>query len=156
MTTHPIIDRLASLGSEELTVVDVMFVMGHRDRKGVDGLIKSGELEVLKGGTHAPRGKDELGRPIRHRYVISAAAMLTYLIKSTSGDKVVILEAIRQRFPHHLPLCERIAKGAPPTNIVSMPAPEPEARKTDRKPAAKQPEQGHPDQLQLFQFSVPA
>lgn len=150
MTTHPIIDRLAALSSEELTVADVVHVLGLLDRKPVDGLIKSGALEALKGGNHA-RGTDPMGREIRHRYSIAAAAVLTYLVKITSGDKAVILEAVSQRFPHHYQLCVRVAKGLPalapsappaPANIVSL-------RKAKRsKPHSQPPD--HPGQLYLF------
>lgn len=141
MTTHPIIDRLASLSSEELTVSDVVYVMGHSHRKIVDGLLASGELEAQQGGLHANRGKDPLGRPIRHRSVIAAAALLTYVVRITSGDKTVILDAISKRFPQHLALCNRVAGLAPlPSNVIPMHGPR-------LKRPAKDPYEGHP---QLF------
>lgn len=143
MTTHPIIDRLASLSSEELTVSDVVFVLGLLDRKPVDGLIKSGALEAQKGGSHA-RGTDPMGREIRHRYTIAAAAVLTYLVKITGGDKAVLLDAIAKRFPQHLALCKTLAAGqaAPvPSNVIAMG----ETRRA--KPTATKE---HPGQLLLF------
>lgn len=151
MTTHPIIDRLASLGSEQLTVQDVVFVLGHNGRKIADGLIASGELEAQKGGLHVRRGADAKGRPIRHRSIVSAAALLVYLVRITSGDKIALLEAIRLRFPHHLPLCERLAHGGSgqpavlPPNVVPMT----ETARQRRKPATK-PQSDHPGQLLLF------
>ena len=156
MTTHPIIDRLATLSSEELTVSDVVFVLGLLDRKPVDGLIKSGELEAQKGGSHA-RGKDTAGRDIRHRYTVAAAAVLTYLVKITSGDKAVILEAIHQRFPHHHALCERIAHGlAPaaktePSNVIPM-----NQKKGRGETRRRGDENANTAQMQLFEFPVQA
>lgn len=149
MTTHPIIDRLASLGSEQLTVLDVVFVLGHNGRKITDGLIASGELEAQKGGLHVRRGTDAKGRPIRHRSIVSASSLLIYLVRITSGDRLALLEAIRLRFPHHLPLCARIAQGAAaspailPDNVVPMHA-APRAKRGKATPTE------HPGQLLLF------
>lgn len=142
MTTHPIIDRLSTLSSEELTVSDVVFVLGLLDRKPVDGLIKSGALEAQKGGSHA-RGTDPMGRDIRHRYTIAAAAVLTYLVRITGGDRAVLLDAIAKRFPQHLALCKSLAgtgQAHPlPGNVIPMhKGPTRRSHKTD--PFAGQPD----------------
>lgn len=150
MTTHPVIDRLAALSSEELTVADVAEVLGNTNRKAVDKLIQSGDLEVLQGGARVTKATDPLGRPIRHRYTIAAAAILTLLVKRTTGDKAVLLEAIRARFPHHLPLCERLAQGKPaepaplPANVIPMHG------RPKRQAKAKPADYWHPNQLALF------
>lgn len=155
MTTHPAIDRLASLSSEELTVGDVVFVLGLLDRKPVDGLIKSGALEAQQGGSHA-RGADAKGRSIKFRYSIASAAVLTYLIKITGGDKAVILDAVRQRFPHHHALCLRVAQGGredtreevrAPDNVIPMHGSQ--AKKV--KGVKSTPD--HPGQMLLFPLS---
>ncbi len=158
MTTHPAIDRLAettrSVRSEELTVADVTHVLGRVDRKAIDELIRSGQIEALACASHGRGKKDTLGREVRNRYSIAAAAVLTYLVRSTLGDKAVILEAIRTRFPHHAALCEKVASGCLPAAAAFLPtAPLPEnvicIRSGKRGSKPTQPAD-HPDQLFLF------
>lgn len=151
MTTHTIIDRLHALcrdiGSETLTVGNVVEVLG-TNRRSVCQLLSGGELEHSKCAAHH-RGKDALNREVRHRYTIQAAAVLIYLTRNTGGDKTVLLEAIRIRFPHHHALCLRVAfpKAAElPSNIVHI------DEKRSRKASGPKPE--HPGQLLLFPVSA--
>lgn len=157
MTTHPIIDRLAGISSEELTVDDVRTVLA-RSRKTIERHLRAGDIESVEAATHGAKGQPENAGK-RNRYSIPAAAVLTFLVKTTGGDKAVLLDAIRVRFPHHHALCLRIANGhacstaaAPlPSNVIQMAEAKPS--RAARKPIAPKE---HPDQLCLFDFQATA
>lgn len=148
MTTHPIIDRLADIGSEELTVADVAFVLG-RHRALAEKLVRDGVIESHAESVRSGQAKSKLActpSQRRCRYTIAAAALLVHLLNSTRGDRTVILSAIETRFPQHLPLCKRVAGHAPapapaePSNVIPM----------HGSKRAKAPKSEHPDQLFLF------
>lgn len=156
MTTHTTIDRLHALcrdlGSETLTVGNVVEALSS-NRRSVCQLLTGGELEHSKCAAHH-RGKDGLNREVRHRYTIEAAAVLIYLVKNTGGDKTVLLEAIRVRFPHHHALCVRVAQGGrestredacAPSNVIPM---------HGKRVKGGQGRQEHPGQMFLFEFPV--
>ena len=146
MPTHPIIDRLADLGSEELTVSDVCQVLV-RGRRTIERHLRAGDIESVEAATH---GMQRGAKERRNRYAIPAAALLTFLVKTTGGDKSVILDAIRQRFPHHLPLCERVAglavAAAIPSNVIPM------VQGAGRRAQGARLKPEHPDQMSLFHF----
>lgn len=159
MTTHTTIDRLHALcrdlGSETLTVGNVVEALSS-NRRSVCQLLSGGALEHSKCTAHH-RGKDALNRKVRHNYTIEAAAVLIYLVKNTGGDKTVLLEAIRIRFPHHHALCLRVAGGGDtstredtrkdacaPKNVIPMHG------KRAVKPSLPKE---HPGQMFLFNFS---
>lgn len=166
MTTHATIDRLHSicrgLGNEELTAHDLGEAL-KLQRRSVGHLLAGHAIEHTKLAAHH-RGKLCDTRKTRGLYTIQAAAVLTYLVRQTGGDKAVILEAIRLRFPHHLALCERIAAGMPAlvgTTCASSDSPLPDnvvhisdAPKPRRTRKAATPEREHPDQMHFLQFSA--
>lgn len=145
MTTHPIIDRLAEISSEELTINDVAYVLG-QGRKTVERYLRMHKIEALEAAAHRSQTEQH------HRYRIATAAILVFLIRNTGGDKAVLMEAVRQRFPHHHKFCERLlnashslasAATAPtPSNVIQM--------TTTRSPRLSRPSADHPDQLHLF------
>lgn len=109
-TTHPVIDRLAEVGAEELSAMQVAHVLG-RTHAYVYALIAANKLEA-----HADSARTGHANYIGERrltYTISAAAVISYLIRTTSGDRVVLLEAIRERMPQHHKLAKGIAAKAP-------------------------------------------
>ena len=158
MTTHhATIDRLAELSSHELTIADAAFVLG-RDRAFIESLIRLAHLEALAISAKSKKRHDgKVSTRARQTYSISAAAVLVYLVKQTSGDKAVLMSAIELRFPQQLPLCLRVAGHAlagtaattqEPSNVIPM-----SGRK--RAPRSRQPAE-HPDQLCLFNFPAQA
>lgn len=128
-TTHPIIDRLADLKTEELTMRDVAAVLG-RGLRYAEALIRDGKIESWRESARAGQAKDTLGRAIHYRYTVTTAAMLAYLVRSTTQDKAALMYAIETRFPHHLKFCEKLAQSlegkapapalqsAPPANVL--------------------------------------
>lgn len=152
MTTHSTIDRLHALcrdiGSETLTVGNVVEALGS-NRRSVEFLARSGQIEASTWAAHGGN-KRKLNYKARPRYAIEAAAVLIYLTRNTGGDKTVLLEAIRVRFPHHHALCLRVAfpKAAEmPANVVHI-----GDEKRPRKASGPKPE--HPGQLLLFPVSA--
>lgn len=145
MTTHPIIDRLAdlvaSMRSEELTIDDVSHAL-RKKRSYVEALVRDDKLESWRESARSGKRRDSMGRPVQHRYTISAAAVLIYLCKSTGGSKTVILHAIAQRFPHHHALCAGPVV-APADNATPVPIALPKAVRKKRE--HKDPYKGHPD-----------
>lgn len=146
MTTHPIIDRLAEISSEELTINDVSYVLG-QGRKTVERYLRMHKIEALEAAAHRSQTEQH------HRYRIATAAILVFLIRNTGGDKAVLMEAVRLRFPHHHKFCERLLNAAthalpgavteiPPRNFIPMTA--------TRSPRLSRPSADHPDQLHLF------
>lgn len=122
-TTHPHIDRLYDLGTEELSISMVASVL-LKQRRFVHRLIDQGKLEVIRERTR----KDEGAGKERYSYIITAAAVIRYVVAHTTGDKVVILSAIKQRFPHHAHLFALLMSARPeepapaPGNLIAFPS----------------------------------
>lgn len=145
MSAHPIIDRLAEISSGELTADDLIYVLG-QNRKTIERYLRHGQIESLQAANHR-QGQ------AKRRYKIAAAAVLTFLLRNTGGDKAVLLEAIRQQFPRHHKFCERLAESskpaipsatetATPSNVIPM--------TSAKRARSLKPHEDHPDQLFLF------
>lgn len=145
MSTHPIIDRLAEISSGELTVSDLVYVLG-QDRSTIERYLKRGQIESLQASNHR-QGQ------AKRRYKIASAAVLTFLLRNTGGDKAVLLEAIRLRFPQHHTFCERTALSGPHSPVCGSESPQPAnvipITGTQAKRTRSMPKE-HPDQLFLF------
>ena len=145
MSAHPIIDRLAEISSGELTADDLIYVLG-QNRKTIERYLRNGLIESLQAANHR-QGQ------AKRRYKIASAAVLTFLLRNTGGDKAVLLEAIRQQFPRHHKFCERLAQSGPHSPLCGDPAPTPSnviPMTAGKRPRVLKPNEDHPDQLFLF------
>jgi hypothetical protein len=153
MSTHPIIDRLAELNQPEMNLTQVAWVLGRSDAF-VQSLRRRGEIECLgmrSGSGHDWDAGSRHTRPTIKGWLVTQAAVLTYLVRATSGDREVILHAIEQVFPQHLKLCRSVARKHPlaaatpeqlPANVVRMTGASPRPPRSSTE--------WHPDQLPLF------
>lgn len=118
---HPVIQRLAQFRlSDELDTKDVAYVLALH-RTAVVGLITHRRLEAREIGA---TGRNKI------RYRTTTEAVLRYLVKTTTADKAVLLEAIQGAFPK--------------SSVLAAAAP--------RKPHAgvRHAAATHPDQMELF------
>lgn len=102
---------------------------------------------VLEVKRHEGRGHGH-----SQRIRIPRASVVRYLVRISSGDKSVILAAIKEQCPQYLPAVADMVPGAAavtmPTNVISMT--EKRGRGDQEKRGAKQPKPEHPGQLFLF------
>lgn len=145
MSINPIIDRLARLDVEQLSIDLVMQVLD-RPRSFVQDLIWSGTLSALRQAGSGGRNrkgdyKDGSACSRRHQYIITRADVLAYLLKSTTGDKSVLLTVIQARMPKHFMLCKLLCQPQPqaatpppaetPANVIAFATP---AKRPRHKP----------------------
>jgi hypothetical protein len=146
MATHPIIDRLAEIGCEELTARQVAYVL-NRTQAYVYGLIASNKLEAHADSARTGHGNYVGGT--RLSYTITAAAVISYLIQATSGNRYVLLDAIKQRMPQHSKLAKHIALKSPSPIVEEIPTIAPH-RKHGVKVITAEKTQAREVQLPLF------
>jgi hypothetical protein len=126
----PTITRLAEM-AEEMTIDQVAYVLG-RHRDFVTRMCQRGGIE-----SRADIGR---GEGLNHRYVITRAAVILYIIRSTRGEKTLLLTAIARAFPELNEWAIATAQGGHP----HLPTPRPRRINV----AASH---WHPDQLALFE-----
>jgi hypothetical protein len=126
----PTITRLAEM-PEEMTIDQVAYVLA-RSPDFVTRASTRGHIE-----SRADLGR---GSGLNHRYVITRAAVLLYLIRSTRGERTLLLGAIGSTFPDLHEWARTVASGG---------APQLPATRTRKAPAALH--SWHPDQLALFE-----
>lgn len=125
----PTITRLAE-SPEEMTIDQVAYVLG-RHREFVTRACQNGGIE-----SRADQGR---GQGLNHRYVITRAAVLLYIIRVTRGEKTLLLAAIARAFPDLHEWAQTTAQGGHPQLPASQ-------RRRPRIPATS----WHKDQLALF------
>ena len=137
--------RLCAIpGHDDLTcaqVEDVLQLSSH----SIQRLVSNGVIETKR---HAGRG---MGRKPRVR--ITRAAVVRYLVQHCSGDRAVILAAVRTQCPQYLPAVADLtgskaadlsaSASAQPSNVILM-----TGAKRPRKPTGPAPD--HPGQMFLF------
>jgi hypothetical protein len=77
--------------------------------------------------------------------------VVRYLVQRSSGDRAVILAAIKAQCPHYLPAVADLMPGAArelPSNVIPMTGGGSDKRKVKSEKGRGQPE--HPAQLLLF------
>lgn len=134
----PRVRRFALLSGDNLTVQDVVEVLGEPFKKRtVERLMANGMITTASVRNAAGRGK-------KIRRSTSRGALLHFIITSTDGPLEVVLAAIAQDAPRWLPFARQVAK-APASPLAELPA-NVVPISSGRKPRVPQdPYQGHPD-----------
>jgi hypothetical protein len=125
----PAITRLAEFESE-LTLDQAAYVLA----RGTDFVARA-----VQQGRIAGRMDNARGSGANHRYLISRPALITYLIKATTGDRSLLLTAIATHWPDLTDWSRALAAGGNPAPTLNQ-----------RRPTPKLTSDWHPAQLALF------
>lgn len=138
----PALSRLCAIpGDRDLTIAEARAVLDvsrnfiqrltSPDRPGKP---QKHKLEVKR---YPGRGDD-----IQTRVAVPRASIVRYIVQAYSGERTVILTAIKTLCPHYLPAVLDLIPGAAPlpANVVSIN----EGRKPRAKRPVKDPFEGHP------------
>lgn len=108
LSLHPIIDAILDHHGETLTSTEIAHILGVAPTTISEGLRK-GRIEGLSQNL---RGGGAL-----QRYQVTKAAIISYLWRTTTGDKSTLRAALEERAPKLLKSLE-----APPPTLKSKPA----------------------------------
>ena len=135
----PDLARLCAIpGDYDLTCAQASEVL-QVSRQTMQRLVGSAKIETKR---HEGRG---CGKQLRVR--IPRASLVRYLAKHYTGERAVILAAIKSQCPQYLPAVADLMPGtqAPlPANVIPI------ERGHRARPAKSKPDEWHPDQLPLF------
>ena len=122
------VERLAQ-SPREMTIAHAAHVLDRSDDH-VARAIKTGNLE----------SRADPGRGLRRQYIlITREALLAYIVRSTSGDRLTLMRAIEQLLPKPCQdLAQSIVSPQPqPDNVIPM--------RAARRPQSKPETFDHPD-----------
>jgi hypothetical protein len=140
----PDLTRLCAIpGNDDLTSFDLEHVL-QVGRTAVGRMIKAEKIE-----TKRPEAR---GNGSKSRVRIPRAAVVRYIVKSSRGDRVAILSAIKAQCPQFLPAVADLLPGAAavqlPSNVIPI--------TSGTRKAAKAALTEHPGQMHLFDFPAQA